>query len=163
MQNWRPKVSFSVIWIFWAYPYENVQRHEISNNVVCATSKGSDQPAHTRSLIRAFADPWNILWISRYWLNSIWSFQAWVYTCQNATCLYASISSCQSAVYFSVHTELAGFIQANLCRIQRLLKVSPTLSKVCKIMKNTDLHFELHNYQSRRLSKIQMEKKVFTG
>ena len=30
-------------------------RLEISNNVVCATSKGSDQPAHTRSLIRAFA------------------------------------------------------------------------------------------------------------
>ena len=30
-------------------------RQEISNNGVCATSKGSDQPAHTRSLIRAFA------------------------------------------------------------------------------------------------------------
>ena len=30
-------------------------RHEISNNVVCATSKGSDQPAHMRSLIRPFA------------------------------------------------------------------------------------------------------------
>ena len=29
--------------------------HEISNNVVCTTSKASDQPAHTRSLIRAFA------------------------------------------------------------------------------------------------------------
>ena len=29
--------------------------HEISNNVVCATSNASDQPAHTRSLIRAFA------------------------------------------------------------------------------------------------------------
>ena len=29
--------------------------HEISNNVVCATFKASDQPAHTRSLIRAFA------------------------------------------------------------------------------------------------------------
>ena len=29
--------------------------HEISNNVVCATSKASDQPAHTRSLIRAFS------------------------------------------------------------------------------------------------------------
>ena len=28
--------------------------HEISNNVVCATSKGSDQPANTHSLIRAF-------------------------------------------------------------------------------------------------------------
>ena len=30
-------------------------RHEISNNVVCVTSKASDQPAHTRRLIRAFA------------------------------------------------------------------------------------------------------------
>ena len=29
--------------------------HEIPNNVVCATSKGSDQPAHMRSLVRAFA------------------------------------------------------------------------------------------------------------
>ena len=33
----------------------NEPRHDISNNVVCATSKGSDQPSHTRSLIRAFA------------------------------------------------------------------------------------------------------------
>ena len=30
-------------------------QHDISNNVVCATSKGPDQPAHTRSLIRAVA------------------------------------------------------------------------------------------------------------
>ena len=29
--------------------------HEISNNVVCAISRASDQPAHTRSLIKAFA------------------------------------------------------------------------------------------------------------
>ena len=36
-------------------------RHEISNNVVCATSRASDQPAHTRSLIRAFAGRLNIL------------------------------------------------------------------------------------------------------
>ena len=35
--------------------------HEISNNVVCATSTASDQPAHTRSLIRAFASRLNIL------------------------------------------------------------------------------------------------------
>ena len=35
--------------------YINEPVHEISNNVVCATSKASDQPAHTRSLIRAFA------------------------------------------------------------------------------------------------------------
>ena len=36
-------------------------RHEISNNVVCVTSKGSDQPAHMRSLIRAFANRLSIL------------------------------------------------------------------------------------------------------
>ena len=36
--------------------------HEISNNVVCATSKGSDQPAHSmRRLIRTFASRLNIL------------------------------------------------------------------------------------------------------
>ena len=36
-------------------------RHYISNNVVCATSKASDQPAHTHILIRAFASHLNIL------------------------------------------------------------------------------------------------------
>ena len=36
-------------------------RHEISNNVVYANSKASDQPAHTRSLIRALASRLNIL------------------------------------------------------------------------------------------------------
>ena len=35
--------------------------HGISNNVVSATSKASDQPAHTRSLIRAFAGRLSIL------------------------------------------------------------------------------------------------------
>ena len=39
--------------------YEPV--HEISNNVVCATNKASDQPAHWRSLIRAFASRLSIL------------------------------------------------------------------------------------------------------
>ena len=39
--------------------YEPV--HDISNNVVCATSKASDQPAHKRSLIRAFASRLSIL------------------------------------------------------------------------------------------------------
>ena len=51
-------------------------RYEISNNMVCATSKGSDQPAHTRSLTRAFAGRLNILWVLSYWLNIIWSFSA---------------------------------------------------------------------------------------
>ena len=36
-------------------------RYEISNNVVGATSKASDQLAHMRSLIRAFASRLNIL------------------------------------------------------------------------------------------------------
>ena len=35
--------------------------HEICNNVVCATSKALYQPAHTRSLISAFASRLNIL------------------------------------------------------------------------------------------------------
>ena len=35
-------------------------QHEISNNVLCATSKASDQPAHMRSLIKAFASRLNI-------------------------------------------------------------------------------------------------------
>ena len=39
--------------------YEPV--HEISNNLLCATNKASDQPAHTRSLIGAFACRLNIL------------------------------------------------------------------------------------------------------
>ena len=45
--------------IFYINKYEPV--HEISINVVCATSKASDQPAHTRSLIRAFASRLRIL------------------------------------------------------------------------------------------------------
>ena len=40
--------------------------HEISNNVVCATSKASDQPAHTRSLIRDFASRLNMLGVLSY-------------------------------------------------------------------------------------------------
>ena len=40
---------------------QNEPVHEISNNVVCATSKTSGQPAHTRSLIRAFASRLSIL------------------------------------------------------------------------------------------------------
>ena len=36
-------------------------RHEISKKVVCATSTGSYQPAHMRSLIRVFDSHLNIL------------------------------------------------------------------------------------------------------
>ena len=41
----------------------NEPRHEISINVVYETSNSSDQPVHTRSLIRAFASCLNILWL----------------------------------------------------------------------------------------------------
>ena len=33
----------------------NGPKYEISNNVVCASTKGLDQPAHLHSLIKAFA------------------------------------------------------------------------------------------------------------
>ena len=49
-------------------------QHEISNNVVCVTSKTTDQAAYTGSLIRAFASPLNSLWLLSYWPNSTWSF-----------------------------------------------------------------------------------------
>ena len=39
----------------------NESVHEIPNNVACATSKASDQPAHMRRLVRAFASRLSIL------------------------------------------------------------------------------------------------------
>ena len=56
-----PKIEVAVpVWLMTVLKiYEPV--HEISNNVLCATSKASDQPAHMRSLIRAFASRLSIL------------------------------------------------------------------------------------------------------
>ena len=54
----RPPYTMYVLYaafLFWPSIYTFEPRHEISNNMVCATSIGSDQPANTRSLIRAFA------------------------------------------------------------------------------------------------------------
>ena len=51
-----PKCSYDMSMQFRYEP-----RHEISNNVVNVTGKTSDQPAHTRSLIRAFASRLNII------------------------------------------------------------------------------------------------------
>ena len=51
-----PQGSCLAPWLYLTYAVTIFEpRHEISNNVVCATSKISDQPAHARSLIRAFA------------------------------------------------------------------------------------------------------------
>ena len=64
--------------------------HENSNDVVCATSKASDQPVHMRSLIRAFASRLNILWLSIYWLNILCSFYALKGATQIRLSLYLS-------------------------------------------------------------------------
>ena len=56
-------------------------RHEISNNVVCATSKASDQPAHTHCPIRAVASRLNYLLmpiVSKIKLT-------WQYICDDST------------------------------------------------------------------------------
>ena len=55
--------NYSPLWhiVFLVFVFIYEPQHEISNNVVCATSEGSDQPVHTRSLIRAFACRLNIL------------------------------------------------------------------------------------------------------
>ena len=77
-------------WTFKPISYKPV--HEISNNVVCATSKGSDQPAHMRSLIRAFASRLKKLLTEHHLefpakLKRRLHRLVWVYTCQNATLL----------------------------------------------------------------------------
>ena len=43
--------------------------------IVCATSKGTGQPAHMHSLIRAFTSHLNILWVLSYWRNIIRSLK----------------------------------------------------------------------------------------
>ena len=60
-------LSFCLFFISFLQPKIAIlPQHEISNNVVYATSKGSDQPAHTHSLIRAFASRSNILLVLSY-------------------------------------------------------------------------------------------------
>ena len=59
-RNSKPRVFCFVHCIF-SFDYKIEPVHEISNNEVCATSKASDQPAHTRSLIRTFASRLSIL------------------------------------------------------------------------------------------------------
>ena len=59
-----PILNKTIIYLFskvrnWSKSYEPL--HEISMNMVCATSKTSDQSAHMRSLIRAFASNLSIL------------------------------------------------------------------------------------------------------
>ena len=75
------------------YWVSNEPVHEISNNLVCATSKGSDQPAHTRSLIRAFASRLGILWLLSYWLKHHLEFLSLMEEAQTRLSLH--LSKCQ--------------------------------------------------------------------
>ena len=50
-------------------PFE--PRHKTSNNGVCTTSKASDQPAYTRSLIRALPSRSNILSIMLFGVSKL--------------------------------------------------------------------------------------------
>ena len=81
--------------------YEPV--HEISNNVVC----DSDQPAHTRSLIRAFASRFvKLLTEHHLELLSIKMRPqrlVRVYTCQNATFLEISCTGSHNIGILSVY------------------------------------------------------------
>ena len=87
------KSGRSLVYIYWEVTGELV--HEISSNVVCATSKASDQPVHMRCLIRAFAIRLSILWLLSIWLTPLGVSNlkrrlqrlVGVYTCQNATLL----------------------------------------------------------------------------
>ena len=80
-----------------AYTITYESRHKISNNVVCVTSKDSDQPAHMGSLIRAFVSPLNIqcsatdqteFGVSKH--KKTVQRLGRGYTCQNATLLEIS-------------------------------------------------------------------------
>ena len=51
---------------FYRWPLVHEPVHEMSDNMVCATGKASDQPAHTRTLIRAFASHLNIQLLLSY-------------------------------------------------------------------------------------------------
>ena len=62
------KCNFVLIYI------RNVLFAPINGPLVCATNKGSDQPAHMRSLIWAFASRLTIIWLLSYWPISICSF-----------------------------------------------------------------------------------------
>ena len=88
-------------------------QHEISNNVVCATSKVSDQPAPTRSLIWAFASRLIILWVLSYWLNIVWSFYE---TAQARLSLFMSTFlkiSCHSSNNIRYLSLKIDFVMAN--------------------------------------------------
>ena len=93
--------------------YENDMSHavhEISNSVVYATSKGWDQPAHTRSLIRAFASRLSILLIEHHF--EFLSLKG-VCRCSSESTLVKLLEiSCRGSIIFSLFETSQKFIHA---------------------------------------------------
>ena len=85
--NFHSKIQMGTGLQFWVHNKKSFflfeRQHEISNNVVCATSIGS------------FAGRLNILWLLSFWPKIFWVSKSkrrlhrlvWVYTCPNTTML----------------------------------------------------------------------------
>ena len=101
--HWRQQLRLRIVEAaylksFYSYLMQIMEpRHEISNNMVCATSKPSDQPAHMHSLIRAFANRLTIQWVVSDWLNIIWS-----YLSLKGGCTGSAETTCQSATLLEI-------------------------------------------------------------
>ena len=61
LDNNIQSITLQNVFFLFKYRKRNEPVHAISNNVVCATGKASDQSAHKRSLIRALACRLSIL------------------------------------------------------------------------------------------------------
>ena len=60
--NHEDTLSYAVSQAFGCFQLNEMHMsRDMTNNVVCVTSKASDQTAHMRSLIRAFVSRLNIL------------------------------------------------------------------------------------------------------
>ena len=60
----------------WVWGWNRKIGHEDFQQYGMCDQQDSDQPAHTHSLIRAFASRMNIQWLLIYWPNIVWSFYA---------------------------------------------------------------------------------------
>ena len=109
-------VKMSNCWKSHATAHEPV--HEISNNVVCATSKASDQPVHTRSLIRAYASHYKCLFQSL--LQDISSHQRIV---------DSVVEKAQGVLQSSSNPDVANFITEVSSRYE-------TLAEAAKVSQN---------------------------
>ena len=100
----RPRIPLGVFDV-WAVTW-------YFQHVVFATSKASNQPAHTRSLIGGFAGPLNILGVLSYWtsfgvskLNSMLHRLVWVYTSQYATLLEITCRGSSSSFAYVINLQ----------------------------------------------------------